>query len=164
MCWTRWAQPFGAIGNFLTFPHKSFWVPFGFVCLEIINNQWFSVGCSKNQQDKSVQQNVIVTCDDELTIVRGEMDSINDRRCSCFFSRIAWIYYEYELSIFYVQPITGKSVDFSSRENCSRAPRFSTWRKNQLPDNGPKINFFIETRPTIRTNQNWSTQIFAWLS
>ena len=25
MCWTRWVQPFFAIGNVLTFPHKSFW-------------------------------------------------------------------------------------------------------------------------------------------
>ena len=43
MCWTRWAQPFFAIGNFVTFPHKSFWVPlekFLLLCNPLYADYW----------------------------------------------------------------------------------------------------------------------------
>ena len=46
--WTRWAQPIFAIRNFLTFPHKSFWVPMKYqaiICL--ITNWWWRSSHSK---------------------------------------------------------------------------------------------------------------------
>ena len=71
--------------------------------------------------------------------------------------------YGYHGILIYIPPITKKSVTFDSRENCSGAPRLFTWRKNQLPDNGSKIDFLLESRPTIRTNQNSNKQIFTGL-